>query len=147
MFAAYILIGIASFLFMEFFAWFLHKYVMHGFMWGWHKDHHIPHNKTLEKNDRFVVVFALPGIGLLLAGIYLNNAFLIAAGVGISFYGIAYFLFHDVYVHQRIKLPIKGNTYLRATKAAHLDHHQPHAESNFGFLLAPRKYYKRESKP
>lgn len=141
---AYILTGIGAFFFMEFFAWFLHKYVMHGFMWGWHKDHHIPHNKTLEKNDRFVVLFALPGLVLLAAGIILKSAFILAGGIGISLYGVAYFLFHDVYVHQRVKIPVKENKYLRATKAAHEDHHQPHSNQNFGFLLAPVRYYKIE---
>ena len=25
---------------MEFMAWFTHKYIMHGFLWVLHKDHH-----------------------------------------------------------------------------------------------------------
>lgn len=141
---AYVLTGIGAFFFMEFFAWFLHKYVMHGFMWNWHKDHHIPHNKTLEKNDRFVILFALPGLALLAAGVYLTSSFMLAAGIGVSAYGFAYFLFHDVYVHQRIKLPVTDNRYLRATKEAHEDHHQPYSNQNFGFLLAPVKYYIKE---
>jgi beta-carotene 3-hydroxylase len=24
---------------------------MHGWGWGWHRDHHEPHNNALEKND------------------------------------------------------------------------------------------------
>ena len=43
---------------MEFVAWSSHKYVMHGFGWGWHRDHHEPHDGILEKNDRFAIVGA-----------------------------------------------------------------------------------------
>lgn len=38
--ALWILIFLATFCFMEFMAWFTHKYVMHGFLWSLHKDHH-----------------------------------------------------------------------------------------------------------
>ena len=31
--------------FMEFVAWFTHKYVMHGFLWFLHKDHHVKTSK------------------------------------------------------------------------------------------------------
>lgn len=138
----YMLTTVAAFFFMEFFAWFMHKYVMHGFMWNWHQDHHITHDKKLEKNDRFVLLFAVPGIAFLAAGFKLSAPFMLAVGVGISFYGLAYFLFHDVYVHQRIKtFKVASNKYLRATKKAHQDHHKPHSNQNFGFLIAPLPYY------
>ena len=42
---------------MELFAWYAHKYIMHGWGWGWHRDHHEPHDNVLEKNDLFAVVF------------------------------------------------------------------------------------------
>ena len=32
--------------------------IMHGFGWGWHRDHHEPHDNRLEKNDRFALVGA-----------------------------------------------------------------------------------------
>ena len=35
------LIVITTFIFMEFVAWSVHKYVMHGFLWSLHKDHHV----------------------------------------------------------------------------------------------------------
>lgn len=141
----YILTVLLAFLFMEFVAWYTHKYIMHGPMWGWHKDHHIPHNKTFEKNDRFVFIFALPGAVLIILGVMYTLAYLLAAGIGIAIYGLAYFLFHDVLVHQRINLfSNTNNKILKATVAAHLDHHKPKANKNFGFLIAPWKYYKRE---
>mgnify|MGYP006278546611 CR=1 FL=1 len=143
--AVYILTAFAGFLLMEFVAWFTHKYIMHGPMWEWHKDHHIPHDKTFEKNDRFVFLFALPGVGLILGGILGSLPTILSAGIGIAIYGLAYFLFHDVLVHKRIKLfKDTSNKILKATVAAHLDHHKPHSHQNFGFLLAPVKYYKQE---
>lgn len=133
---------------MEVVAWFTHKYVMHGFLWVLHKDHHIPHNKKLEKNDWFAVLFALPALILLWTGIDNNNPILLAPGIGIALYGVAYFLFHDVYVHHRIKgIQISDNQYLRATGAAHLDHHMPHSHRNYGFLIAPLFYYRKERSP
>ena len=46
----WILILILTFLFMEFVAWFSHKYIMHGFLWSWHKDHHKKdHDSWFEK--------------------------------------------------------------------------------------------------
>ena len=63
-----ILIVIAGFLFMEFMAWFTHKYVMHGFLWVLHKDHHIRDGRKFEWNDVFAVIFAIPSIVLIYLG-------------------------------------------------------------------------------
>jgi len=43
---------------MEGATWLIHKYVMHGFLWSLHKDHH-DHSTDgpLEKNDYFFVIF------------------------------------------------------------------------------------------
>lgn len=58
---------------------------------------------------------------------------------------LAFLFFHDVLVHQRIKLfSNTNNKILKATLAAHLDHHKPKSNKNFGFLIAPWKYYKEE---
>ena len=58
------LVGIHSnFFMMEGVAWFTHKYVMHGFLWALHKDHHTHENSGfIEKNDSFFLIFATPGI-------------------------------------------------------------------------------------
>jgi beta-carotene 3-hydroxylase len=140
-----IMLVILAFFFMEFMAWFTHKYVMHGFMWFFHKDHHIRDGRKIEWNDIFAVIFAIPSILFIYFGVITPNNYLLSIGIGILLYGIAYFLFHDVYVHQRIPiLKNFSNRYLRATVKSHLDHHTPNAEYNFGFLIAPMKYYKEE---
>jgi len=43
---------------MEVFAWFIHKYVMHGPGWGWHESHHTETEGLFEKNDLYAVVFS-----------------------------------------------------------------------------------------
>ena len=54
--------------FMEFVAWATHKYVMHGFLWSLHSDHHKKdHYGFLERNDAFFLIFAEPAFILFLA--------------------------------------------------------------------------------
>ena len=59
------IVFISTFLFMEFMAWFSHKYIMHGFLWSLHKDHHNQNLKTSwwERNDLFFVMYALVSMG------------------------------------------------------------------------------------
>lgn len=140
-----VLIILAAFLFMEFAAWFTHKYVMHGFLWNLHKDHHIRDGRVFEWNDLFAVFFAVISFLLLLFGANAGFDYKFWMGTGIFLYGVAYFLFHDVYVHKRVRLFNNlSNRYLRATEKAHREHHTPHSHSNYGFLLAPLRYYREE---
>ena len=51
---AFFAVTIAIFLFMEIVTWCTHRYVMHGFLWYLHEDHHQPrYNGIFEKNDLF----------------------------------------------------------------------------------------------
>jgi beta-carotene 3-hydroxylase len=140
-----IILVFLAFFFMEFMAWFTHKYIMHGFLWILHKDHHIRDGRKVEWNDVFAIIFAVPSILLIYFGVMNSNGYLLSIGIGIALYGFSYFMFHDVYVHQRIKV-LSGfsNRYLRATVKAHKEHHSPKAQYNFGFLIAPFKYYREE---
>lgn len=149
----YILVTLGAFLTMEFVAWFAHKYIMHGFLWNWHEDHHKPHEKDgfFEKNDRFFLVFAVPSatcyiLGSLYAAEYFWVLFI---GVGISIYGLAYFLIHDVYIHRRFKWFTQlDNKYSKAILRAHGAHHAKQTKEDcesFGLLLVGAKYYKKKS--
>ncbi len=138
---------IASFVFMEFVAWSTHKYVMHGFLWSLHKDHHIKNNDSFfEMNDVFALIFALPGIVLLFIGISAGlDKIFFWIGLGVSLYGLAYFSAHDIFIHQRLKLFRNSNKkYFRAMRRAHKIHHK-HLEKEdgecFGFLWVPKKYF------
>ena len=50
----YSLITIITFVIMEGVAWLAHRYLMHGWLWIWHEDHHKPRHEKhgfFEKND------------------------------------------------------------------------------------------------
>ena len=53
---------------MEAAAWWIHKHVMHGWGWGWHRSHHAPRTGWFERNDLYAVVFASVAIALIAAG-------------------------------------------------------------------------------
>lgn len=144
------LITMATFLFWEWVAWFTHKNVMHGFLWGWHKSHHTMHDHTLEKNDWFALVFSVPSIGLFYYGSIVDyNPYILAVGLGIFLYGIFYIVFHDIIVHQRLKWRLeRKSNYLQRMINAHYIHHSKHTKEGceaFGFLIAPKKYAPRKS--
>ena len=77
-------------------------------------------------------------------GTYDHIWWLQAIGFGIMAYGFAYFLVHDVIIHQRFKWFTRSNNlYVRAIRWAHKMHHK-HLEKNpgesYGFLYVARKY-------
>ena len=49
----YVFVAIGVFLLMEPITWATHKYVMHGFLWYLHEDHHQKSDGFFEKNDAF----------------------------------------------------------------------------------------------
>jgi beta-carotene 3-hydroxylase len=143
---------------MEFVAWSNHKYLMHGFLWKWHKDHHINDQKKValedmqfsgfEKNDYFFLVYAIPAILLMLIGFYYGYSALIFIGVGITLYGFTYFLVHDIIIHQRIRIPFlqkNHNFYTKAIINSHYAHHRPKSAgdfNNYGLLIFPLRFFK-----
>ena len=79
---------------MEAFAWWAHKYVMHGWGWGWHRSHHEPREGWFEKNDLYAVVFAGVAIALIALGTGGWHP-LEWVGAGMTAYGFLYFLAQD----------------------------------------------------
>ena len=126
---------------MELAAALLHRYVMHGWGWGWHASHHRARTGLFEKNDLYAVVFAAFAIALIWFGTrgYWPLQWI---GAGMTAYGFLYFLVHDGLVHRRLPMrftPKKG--YLRRLYQAHLLHHAVHQKEgavSFGFLYAQR---------
>jgi beta-carotene 3-hydroxylase len=140
----YILVLLGTFLAMEAVTWLTHKFVMHGFLWYLHKDHHQVQPGFFEKNDAFFIIFAIPSILLIFFGTNDKIWWMQAAGFGIMAYGFAYFLVHDVIIHQRFKwFTRSNNTYIRALRWAHKMHHR-HLDrfqgESFGMLLVAKKY-------
>lgn len=143
----YLGITLLTFVLMECITWMTHKYVMHGFMWYFHEDHHQPkYQGVFEKNDLFFAVFAVPSITLLYFGLKggeINYLFFI--GLGIMMYGMAYFIVHDVIIHRRFNWFKKSNNrYITGLRKAHKVHHKKlgkHDSQCFGMLFVPFKYF------
>ena len=141
------MIVLLTFLLMEGATWIIHKHVMHGFLWVLHKDHHDQSNDgPMERNDWFFFIFATPAIALMYFGSKQEFNYLFYLGLGITLYGMAYFLVHDVFIHQRVNfLKNTNNPYLLAIRRAHKQHHKHLGKEEgecFGFLWVPVKYFK-----
>ena len=98
-----------------------------------------------EKNDTFVLIFAIPSAYFFYSG-SLNGDFRLWIGLGILLYGICYVFVHDIFIHQRFRwLRRTNNVYLTAIRKAHLVHHKhlgPEDGECFGMLLAHPKYFR-----
>lgn len=146
--ALWIFIFLTTFCIMEFMAWFTHKFVMHGFLWSLHKDHHRKdHDSWFERNDAFFIFYAVLSMTfIMLAG---NSTFWYGypIGFGIMAYGATYFLVHDIFIHQRVKMFRNANNwYARGVRRAHKIHHKHLGKEDgecFGMLWVPFKYFKK----
>lgn len=141
---AIVMIVIATVFVMEWIAWGAHKYIMHGWGWNWHRDHHEPHNNALEKNDLYGIAGAVTSISFFAIGspmIMAGSAWEPATwiGLGVLFYGIIYTLVHDGLVHQRYFKFIPKRGYAKRLVQAHKLHHATIGKQggvSFGFVFA-----------
>jgi beta-carotene 3-hydroxylase len=144
----YVITAIISFFFMEIVAWFTHKYIMHGFGWYLHRDHHIKEEKKsfFEKNDVYVFIYVVPAVVLIVTGLSNHNFVPVSIGIGFTLYGLTYFLIHEVVIHKRFRFNREiRNKYLSALIRAHEAHHVPNNRSDFrcfGLLIFPRRFFK-----
>ena len=110
-----------------------HRWVMHGPGLGWHRSHHAPPQGRFERNDRFPVCFSLLGVALFaLASLGIGWLWPVAAGV--TAYGVAYLLVHEIVIHRRVTVPVPRLRYLGWLRDAHRDHHTGGGEP-YGMLL------------
>jgi len=138
-------IVLVTFILTEFSAWANHKYIMHGFMWYFHADHHKrDHDSWFERNDLFFLVYAIPSWLCIMFGTMNNGAWYTYVGFGIALYGLAYFVVHDIIIHQRFKWFTKSNnSYILALRRAHKMHHKHVGKEDgesFGMLIIKKKY-------
>ena len=141
------LIVLVTFVLMEGATWVIHKYIMHGFLWSLHRDHHDHSNGgDLERYAWFFVIFAIPTVILLYFGVRNGFSAVFYIGLGIFLYGMSYFFVHDIFIHQRVKIfRHTQNPYFLAIRRAHKQHHKhidKHVGECFGFLWVPVKYFK-----
>ena len=143
----YLLLTAIVVVLMEAATWLTHKFIMHGFGWYLHEDHHQPgYPHVFEKNDAFFIVGAIPRILLFWFGTRGGINYLFFIGLGILIYGTLYFLVHDVLIHRRFKWFDKTNNwYLKGLRKAHKMHHKHLGKEEgecFGMLYVPMKYFK-----
>lgn len=148
-----VIVFFATFAVMEFNAWALHKFVMHGPGWFLHYDHHNPTGRKFQRNDFFAFVFAAPSFLMILFGWLLSLSILSSVGYGIMAYGICYFIVHEEIIHRRWGIfdkagffSPKGNFYFEALNWAHKIHHAKRTKEdneNFGMLFVPLKHIRQ----
>jgi beta-carotene 3-hydroxylase len=128
---------------MEWWARFLHGVVWHGPMWAVHESHHVPRTGWFERNDVFAALHAAVAIVLIVGsclsgdGTAENVAF--GVGIGMTAFGVSYFLVHDGYVHERLPLGFLSRwAFFRRLRGAHLAHHKT-GNAPYGLFLGPRE--------
>jgi len=142
-----LLVAVAAFVAMEPVTALTHRLVMHGAGHRLHRSHHrrVPPGgspRRFEANDAFPVVFAAVVGAALAVGFNVDGAgWLVPAGLGVTAYGVAYALVHDVYIHRRLPVP-RGTSVavLDRLAAAHRVHHRTDG-APYGMLvpLLPRR--------
>ena len=147
-----VLIVLITFIVMEGITWCTHKYVMHGFLWVLHRDHHKKdHDHAMERNDAFFLIFGVPGFLLCLFGAQAGiDAPFLWIGIGITLYGFCYLMVHDIFIHQRLKIfRNTKNIYFMGLRRAHKIHHKHLGKEDgecFGMLWVPMKYFREARK-
>ena len=101
--------------------------------------------QNIEKNDLFFFFYAFLSASFVVMwgqGFWLG----LPIAIGIGLYGLAYFIVHDVFIHQRFKfLRNIDNKYARGVRRAHKIHHKNINKDGgecFGMLIVPWKYFK-----
>ena len=133
-----------TFIATEFAAWAAHKYLMHGFLWNLHLDHHVPTGSSVQKNDAFALIFAIPSFFSILIGSQFGLPLIAVAGYGIMAYGAVYFIVHESIIHRRFNVVRSTNRYFLALIRAHAQHHAVRTKqgaNNFGMLFIHPKYF------
>ena len=120
---------------------------MHGFLWYLHEDHHQPTGHLFEKNDAFFLIFAIPSWLCIMLGMRSEHYWIVCIGAGLALYGLAYFLVHDIIIHQRFKwFTHSSSRYVKVIRWAHKMHHKHLGKErgeSFGFLFVAKKYWNK----
>jgi len=121
-----LLLAVAGFAAMEPVTAGTHRFVMHGVGLRLHRSHHRRNHGGMEANDAYPVMFgAIVCLGLWVGFNAPNWSDLVPIGVGITLYGMAYALVHDVYIHRRVRLlGDRRITLLDHLANAHALHHR-----------------------
>ena len=138
---------------MEGWAALLHRRLWHGPWWNLHRSHHRGRGDTAagpdaasrppgwQLNDALSLMHAPLAACLIAGGLHYRPSpgagLALGVGAGMSFFGAAYVLVHDGFVHRRLPLRAWGRwRYLRRVQAAHALHHRT-GGAPFGLFASP----------
>lgn len=142
-------IGLVAFAVMEPVTAATHRWVMHGVGERLHRSHHQRHDGRWEANDLYPVAFAAIVCTAMWAGFNVDGAgVLVPATLGITAYGAAYAIVHDVYIHRRLGgLGGRRVALLDRLADAHRIHHL-YGEAPYGMLVpvVPRRLRERAAR-
>lgn len=138
-------VAVVAFVAMEAVAAMSHRFVMHGPGMGWHASHHAARpTARFERNDLFPVVGSAVAIGAFSLGAFTPLHVMTWVGIGMTAYGAAYLLAHEVYVHERVRVPLPRLRYFEWLRRAHRVHHLfGHAPYGFVIPVVPRAMLER----
>lgn len=124
-----------AFVVMEPITYLTHRFVMHGIGARLHRSHHRLASVGWEANDIYPLLFGGSVCVGLAAGFNIAGlSALVPVGVGVTLYGLAYALVHDIYTHGRVLLFHRPVAPLDRLAAAHRLHHRFNGEP-YGMLL------------
>ena len=99
-----VVVAVVAFAAMEPITAATHRFVMHGLGMALHRSHHRQLHRGWEANDAYPLMFAaVVCVGLWVGFHAPRLADVVPIGVGITAYGAAYALVHDVYIHRRLR--------------------------------------------
>jgi beta-carotene 3-hydroxylase len=128
------LVAVAAFVAMEGVSALTHRFVMHGRGMVWHRSHHVPGPGRLERNDLFPVCFSAVGVTLFAVATLGPVGPLVWVAVGVTAYGAAYLLVHELVIHRRLPVPVPRAAVLDWWRDAHRVHHR-HGGAPYGMLV------------
>lgn len=120
---------------MEPVAYASHRWLMHGPGWGLHESHHQARPRGPEANDWYPIGFAAATVVGMGVAAQRGWRSVLAAGAGVTAYGAAYAVVHEVYAHRRVPALRRPAPLLEVLGQRHLHHHRRGGEP-FG-MLAP----------
>lgn len=113
---------------MDLWAALLHGRVWHRWLWSIHRSHHVVRRGRFEPNDALSALHAPVAIAAILYGCAAAPGALreivFGVGIGMTAFGLSYFVVHDGLVHGR--LPVRALLrlrYFREVARAHRTHH------------------------
>jgi beta-carotene 3-hydroxylase len=130
----------AGFALMEPATYATHRWLMHGPGLALHRSHHAPPDRrgrrfVAERNDWFPVMFGSGVVTAMAVGFNVPGCgVLVPIGVGVTLYGAAYALVHDVYTHQRLGALLGRWRPLEVLAERHRRHHATGGEP-YGMLV------------